>query len=163
MKKTLEIGAGIGIIFIGIFLAIWFSQGCGQKIKIVKETKTIYQTIKVPQTSEEFQSCYYSHIEIKGTTRDDWLDIDARDDCKSSQKSFQIGCFAQPKDIFMIKLGVLAGYNKSLSKFDWGYQGSFDYLRMWTNLGVGAGLDGYYMNVSKDIYAGAHISLAIGK
>lgn len=60
------------------------------KIKIVRETKTVYKKIFVPQTQLDYINCYNSNIEITGKVDMDWLNVKAKDNCKQSEKAFKI-------------------------------------------------------------------------
>jgi hypothetical protein len=163
MKKRFWIDGLIIVVLVGAFIGVWYGFGLGTKIKIVEKTKIKYGIIKVPGTCEEYKECSDSKIELTAKTHDDWIDIHAADKCKYADQSYRIASYVQPKNIFMLGLGAMFGYNHAIQRIDYQYKGSLGYLRMGNLLGIGGGLDGRYSPVTKDWYAGAHITVAVGK
>jgi hypothetical protein len=159
--KAIGIGTGIGVVFIGIFLAIWFKSGCGTKIIITEKPPQKHGDVGTqPTDCAGWKNCAERDIMITEKTHEDWLDVHATNGCKYADQSYRIGIGYSHMDIWSIRPGLLAGYNHGLKKFDYGFSGSLDFLRMWKIVGLGAGGDGYYMNVSKDWYVGIHATLA---
>jgi hypothetical protein len=163
MKKRFWIDGLIIIAICSGLIGIWFWQGCGTKIKIIDKTPISQGNTKIPKTCEDAFKCANSKIELTAKTHEDWIDIHAYDACKYADQSYKIGCTAQPKNIFMLGLGMLVGYNHNVQHLDYQYKGTLGYLRMWNLFGIGGGVDGQYSPVTKDWYAGAHITVAVGK
>lgn len=127
-----------------------------KKTELVISGKKIEPASKIP---------YGGYIKIRAALNEEKnrLKIHAYDDLKYTDQEYPIKCSPIPtthRDIFMIKPGLLGGFNHGLKKFDYGFSGALDYLRMWSHLGIGGGADGYYLQVSKDWYVGVHAVFA---
>jgi hypothetical protein len=125
------IGSIIGGFIVGF---INYKNQPEEKIKIVKETETITDFIKIPGSPEEYVQAFNSKFKITGKIRQDWIDIDVSDGYKHGSKSFQLQSHDIRKNIIQSGYSFFVAGSQFYTAFD------ITYLRAWNNFAFGAGL-----------------------
>jgi len=134
MKSYIAIGV---ICFISGGFSIGFithKNVSKPQIKIVKETKTKTEYIRIPTTIIEYEKAYNSPFEIKETIDGKWMHINVSDGFKSGYKAVKLESIDVRKNIIQSGYSIFVADNKLYTAFD------ISYLRAWNHFAFGGGL-----------------------